>query len=311
MAGVVVIWGLGLPIGKLISAPPLVTVSLRFWISAPIVLIAARLARRSISLAILRRAALAGTVFGANLALTLAAMQHASVAVVSVVMALLPGVVLLCAGPLLHEWPTLWHVLWTMVGICGVALVILGDNDASVSVTATGVLLATGTLATFSAYHLINRRVGSTATLSPVQWMGGVTIAAAVTVTPVALLTSSPSDYREFAGADWLYLGFLILGVGIIGHAMMSWAHQFIPAGKSSLQLLAMNVIAIFAAWPIHDEPVTVVQMAGAAIVFGALAVVVATPVPAARAPDGHAVDMATDGSVSGERQTIHKGGNG
>ena len=34
MAAVVVIWGLGPPVTKLISAPPLVAVSMRFWISA-------------------------------------------------------------------------------------------------------------------------------------------------------------------------------------------------------------------------------------------------------------------------------------
>ena len=37
MLSVVVIWGLGPPVTKLITAPPLVGVSVRFWVSVPIV----------------------------------------------------------------------------------------------------------------------------------------------------------------------------------------------------------------------------------------------------------------------------------
>jgi drug/metabolite transporter (DMT)-like permease len=66
--------------------------------------------------------------------------------------------------------------------------------------------------------------------------------------------------------------------VGIVGHTMMSWAHRFIPAGRSSLILLAMNVVAIVAAWPIHDEPVTWIQAAGFVVVLGAVAAVISRP---------------------------------
>ena len=37
MLSVVIIWGLGPPVTKLITAPPLVGVSVRFWVSVPIV----------------------------------------------------------------------------------------------------------------------------------------------------------------------------------------------------------------------------------------------------------------------------------
>ena len=36
-------------------------------------------------------------------------------------------------------------------------------------------------------------------------------------VTPVALATSSWEDYGQLAGADWLYLGFVAIVVGIQG----------------------------------------------------------------------------------------------
>jgi drug/metabolite transporter (DMT)-like permease len=59
---------------------------------------------------------------------------------------------------------------------------------------------------------------------------------------------------------------------------MMSWAHRYIPAARSSLFLLAMNVVAIAAAWPIHDEPVTVVQAIGGLVVLVAVAAVLRRP---------------------------------
>ena len=262
MAAVVVIWGLGPPITKLISAPPLVSVSVRFWISAPVVWAIAYASGRRVTWDVLRRTALAGVFFGVNLVFVFSALQHASVAVIAVVQALQPAVVLLVAGPWLGERATRWHVLWTVVGLAGVALVILGGNRA-VSGDSTGLMFAVAAMLTFTAYYLINRRVRSTTTVDALQWMAGVTLFAGLTITPVALVVSSPDDYRQLAGADWIYLAFIAGAVGIVGHTMMSWVHKFTPASRSSLYLLAMNVVAIGVAWPIHDEPVTMLQALG------------------------------------------------
>ena len=128
MAAVVVIWGLGPPITKLISAPALVSVSVRFWISIPILWLLAYVTGRRMSVGILRATALAGALFGINLAFVFTALQHASVAVIAVIQALQPGVVLIVAGRWLGEQATRWHVSWTVVGVGGVAVVILGGR---------------------------------------------------------------------------------------------------------------------------------------------------------------------------------------
>ena len=131
---------------------------------------------------------------------------------------------------------------------------------------------------TFTGYYLINRRARSTTPISPMEWMCGVTLFAGIFITPIALATSSLDDYRQLAGADWIYLLFVAVVVGIVGHTMMSWAHRFIPAARSSLILLAMNVVAIAAAWPIHDEPVTLVQATGGIVVLVAVTAVLSRP---------------------------------
>ncbi len=295
MVLVVVIWGLGPPVTKLISAPPLVGVSVRFWLSIPITWAIVYATGRRMSREVLWRTALPGALFGANLAFVFTALHHTSVAVLSVIQALQPGVVLLVAGPFLGERPTRWHVAWTAVGVVGVAVVVLGGSP-EVRGDALGFVLGVSSMLTFTAYYLLNRRVRATTSIDAMQWMAGITFFAGLTITPLALATASPGDYGQLAGVDWLYLAFVAGIVGIVGHTMMSWAHGYIPASRSSLSLLAMNVVAISAAWPLHDEPVTLVQALGGGIVLGAVAAVVSRPagmtVGAPPVPSGGEVDV-------------------
>jgi drug/metabolite transporter (DMT)-like permease len=289
MVAVVVIWGLGPPITKLISAPPLVGVSVRFWVSVPLVWIATYAMGGRVTKEVLRRTWLPGALFGINLAFVFSALQHSSVAVLAVIQTLQPGVVLIVAGWWLGERATSWHVGWTVVGVLGVAVAILG-GDPDVRGSATGILFGVASMLTFTGYYLINRRTRATTPISPMEWMCGVTLFAGLFITPIALATNSLDDYRQLDGADWLYLGFVAIVVGIVGHTLMSWAHRFLPAARSSLFLLAMNIVAIAAAWPIHDEPITPLQGVGAVIVLLAVAAVLSRPasvrmVPARPAP--------------------------
>jgi drug/metabolite transporter (DMT)-like permease len=277
MLAVVVIWGLGPPVTKLITAPPLVGVSVRFWVSVPLVWIATYVMGGRVTKEVLRRTWLPGALFGINLAFVFSALQHSSVAVLAVIQTLQPGVVLIIAGFWLGERATMWHIGWTAVGVLGVVVAILG-GDPEVRGSAIGIVFGVASMLTFTGYYLINRRTRATTPISPMEWMCGVTLFAGLFITPIALATSSVDDYRQLDGADWLYLGFVAIVVGIVGHTLMSWAHRFIPAARSSLLLLAMNIVAIAAAWPIHDEPVTLVQAGGAVIVLVAVAAVLSRP---------------------------------
>jgi drug/metabolite transporter (DMT)-like permease len=277
MLSVVVIWGLGPPVTKLITAPPLVAVSMRFWVSVPIVWAVTYAMGGRVTKEVLRRTWLPGALFGINLAFVFSALQHSSVAVLAVIQTLQPGIVLLVAGRWLGERATGWHISWTAVGVMGVVVAILG-GDPEVRGSAIGILFGVASMLSFTGYYLINRRARSTTPISPMEWMCGVTLFAGLFITPLALATNSLDDYGQLAGADWLYLGFVAIVVGIVGHTMMSWAHGYIPAARSSLFLLAMNVVAIGAAWPIHDEPITWLQALGGLVVLIAVAAVLSRP---------------------------------
>ena len=143
MAAVVVIWGLGPPVTKLISAPPLVAVSMRFWISVPLVWAVMYATGGRVTKEVLRRTALAGALFGVNLAFVFAALHHSSVAVLAVIQTLQPGVVLLVAGKWLGERATGWHISWTAVGVLGVVVAILGGKP-EVRGDALGIVFGVG-----------------------------------------------------------------------------------------------------------------------------------------------------------------------
>jgi drug/metabolite transporter (DMT)-like permease len=277
MLVVMVVYGLGAPIMKLISAPPLVAASVRLWLALPLLGCLTYASGRRVSLAMLRQTALAGLLFGMNLAAVFAALQRASVAIVSVILALQPGIVLVVGARWLGERATRWHIMWTAVGILGVAVVVAG-GDPELRGDGLGLLLAVCTLLTYTAYYLLNRRHRAAEGIGALQWMFGVTLFASLFFVPVVLVTTSVADFGQLGGTDWLYLGIAVCGQGILGHTLMSWVHRFVPAGRSSLFLLGMNVVAVAAAWPIHGETVTIVQALGGAVVLGAVAAVIARP---------------------------------
>jgi drug/metabolite transporter (DMT)-like permease len=277
LAGVILLWGLGPPISKLISAPPIVIASTRFWVSVPILFAITYAAGLRVTRQTLRHTWLAGSLFGMNMVFVFVALQHASVAVLSVLMALQPGVMLIVAGRWLGERPTRWHVGWTAVGFVGVCIVVLG-NSPDVEMDAIGVLAGVVSLLTFTGYYIRNRIVRTSVDIHPLEWMSGSTLFSALAVTPVAIAFTRPGDYAMLDGVDWIYLIYVAGIVGILSHTLMSWVHKFIPATRSSFFLLGMTVVAVLAAWPINGEPFTLQQVLGGLIVLGAVAAVLSRP---------------------------------
>ena len=281
MGLVIVLWGLGPPFTKMISAPPLVGASIRYWIVLPLVWAICYATGNRMSWRIIRITALAGVFFGLNQAFIFAALPHVTISVISVILAMSPGVVLLLAGPMLGERPTRWHIVWTLVGLIGVTIVLLGGG-ADVEASAFGLLMTIGALLGFTFFYVITRRVlsGTTADapVNPFQWMAGTTLTGAAVVTTMAVATMGVEDYRQFGGPDWWYMILVAIGVGVVSHTLMTWCHKHIAASRSSLYILGMHVVAIGTAWPLHDEPMTVLQVLGALVVLGAVAAVVSLP---------------------------------
>lgn len=277
MAFVILVWGLGPPVSKLITAPAVISVLYRFWLSVPLLYVLAAWRGVRPTWESVRHAWLAGAAFGINLVFVFLTVNEGAVAVLSVFAALQPGMILLVAGPFLGERPTLWHVAWTFVGIAGTAIVVAAGGDGF-EVSAKAILYAATSQIFFIVYFLLTKRERSRHDIDAVQWMAGVVLWAAIAVTPWALATSSSQDYRAIGGNDWIWLAIIIVFTGGLGHIMMAWVHRFVDASRSSLYLLSMNIVAIVAAWIIHDEPLTAAQILGGVVVFVAVAAVISRP---------------------------------
>lgn len=277
LAGIILFWGLGPTVSKLIEAPSVISVLYRFWMSVPLMWLLATVTGSRPTLGSVRRAAWAGAAFGINLVFVFLAINEAAVAVLSAVVALQPGFILVLAGPLLGERATRWHIGWTVVGMAGTAIVVLaGGPSFDVTPLAVGYALAAQLF--FTAYFMITKKVRSTHDIDPIQWMFGVVLFAALAVTPVAVATSSRGDYRAIDGNDWIWLALIIVFTGGLGHILMTWVHRFVDATRSSLYLLLMHPVVIISAWIIHDEPLTVTQMTGGLVLLGAVAAVISRP---------------------------------
>ncbi len=277
MAVIILFWGLGPPVSKLITAPSVIAVLYRFWLSVPVLYLLAKFTGHRLSMDTIKRTAFAGAAFGINLVFVFLTINEAAIAVLSVIAALQPGMILLIAGRYLGERPTAWHVLWTIVGVGGTVVVVLGGGKAF-EVSGLAIIYSLISQLFFTFYFVETKRVRSRIQIDSIEWMAGVTLFAALTVTPWALLTSTREDYLAVGGLDWLWLAFIIIFTGGLGHVLMAWVTKYIDASRSSLYLLSMNIVAIGAAWLIHDEPLSLLQLLGGAIVFAAVGAVVSRP---------------------------------
>lgn len=274
---VVLSWGAGPVITKLISVPPVLGVMIRFGLSVPLLFGLLAMRRKKLARSTLVRAALPGMAFGVNLIFVFAALQEATVAVLSVSMTLQPALLLLLAGPLFGERPTLAHVCWTLIGIGGAATVVLGAGD-ELQASPLGIGLSVASVAIFSVYFILTRQARSTIDIDPFEWMTAInlwSLFAAVVASPFLL---ERDDFSQLDLTDLFWLVVLAYLTGVFGHVLMSWVHGYIEAARSSLYLLAMNLVAVTLAWPVHDEPITWIQVIGGIVVLGSVAAVIRLP---------------------------------
>jgi drug/metabolite transporter (DMT)-like permease len=277
---IVLLYGAGLSLTKLISTSPLVAVTVRMWLAAPILLLItlsrhARIDRRTFGFAFI-----GGMLVTANLLFAFVAVHRTSVATVAVIQAMQPGVVLVAATPLLGERANASTILWTIVGAGGATVVVLGGAH-ELQGDLLGLLAAVASMFAFVGFTMMNRWARSRTQVDPVTWMTAVTMGGAIVLAPIALLGSSVADFREIGLADLLCIAFLAIPVAVFGHTLLAWAQRFMHAVRSSLVLLGVNVVATIVAWPINGERVTWTQVAGGAVVTAAIyAVISRRPAP-------------------------------
>lgn len=281
VVAVVVIWGTGGVLAKSVTAPGLALAFWRLWLAVPIMFVLLAVLGRRLTPSALRTAAPGGVLFGLHMALFFSSLQLTSVAIVTVIAALQPALVLLVAGRMFGERVSRRDIASTVVAIVGVSLVVLG-SPGSVETSALGTVLSVLNVFAFTAYFLVSKRTRSS--LDALEYLTGAVVVAALVVTPVALLSNV--DLGAVGGTDWAWIAVIVVLPGATGHGVMNWAHRYVDVSVSSLLMLAGPVVSAVAAWLALDERLTIVQVLGAGVVVASLAVIVrSSPEPVEVAP--------------------------
>ena len=240
----------------------------RLWMGTAVMLVALLATGRRLTPATLRRAAPAGVLFGANLALFFTALKLTSVTDVLIVAALQPPLTLLVAGPLFGERVTAQDWIWTGVSLAGAVVVIVGSSGTP-QWSLKGDLFAVGALFAWSTYWVVSKRVRRV--VPAFEYISAVTLVAALVVTPVALLSGQSFHVRW---QDWLWLVVFVAGAQG-GHTLLAWSHAQVDVSVSSLLVLAEPVISPVAALIILGEPLPALSIAGGLVTVLAVAMVI------------------------------------
>lgn len=261
-------WGLGNVMARFIAlSGPSLSFD-RQWFGAAYTLALVASTGRRLTWAAIRASVPGGVAFGLNQLLFFTAVKHTAVTNATIIAALQPALLLCVVGRFFGERVRAVDVLATVTAMAGTAVVVLGGRGAGGD-HLSGDLLAGAALVMWAAYFVASKRTRRR--LGTIEYQAALTLVAAVTVTPVALIYGS-TLWSGWGTAGWVVL--LALGPGG-GHYLMNWAHEHISLSLASLLTLATPVVTMAAAAAILGDHISAGQILGTAVVIGSLTVVI------------------------------------
>lgn len=270
VAVAVTAWGFGPLLVNGISASATTVVFWRMWVAQPVMIGMAYLTGGRMSWGLLRRSFITGVCFAATIMLGFTSFRETSIVNATLIPALQPALILLVAGRLFGERRTRTELGFAALALGGAVVVVLGASSDGASLY--GDMLAVGNLVLFTVYFLLSKHHRNQ-DVHTWSWIASVFLVAAVCVTPWCLLTSH--DLGGMVGTDWLWLVLLVLGPGVVGHGLMTWAHAHLDVTLTSLLSLGNPVISTIGAWAIFSQALSLSQVAGAIVVLIALGAIV------------------------------------
>ena len=240
----------------------------RLWVGAVAMVVIYTLRGGRLRARLLWTALPAGVAFAADIALFFTAVKHTTVANATMISALQPALVLFVAGPMFGERVRSTDVAWTGIALVGVVIVVFGSSTEP-SWSPFGDLLAVACLFAWTAYFVFGKRARES--LGAVEFVTAMSVVAFGAVAVVAL--ASGHDLSVPDGGTWAVIFALGIGTGGIGHFLINWAHGHVPLVLTSLLTLLIPVVAMAGAALLLGEGVVALQIVGAVVVLGALAV--------------------------------------
>lgn len=181
------------------------------------------------------------------------------------------------AGPLLGERLRPRIAVAGLLGVAGVALLVL---RADARLDALGLLAAAGGAASMATGVVLTKRWGRPVSLFAfTSWQ---LVAGGLVLLPVALAVEGPPP--TLTAENLLGFAWLATGGTAIAYALWFRGIGRLPATQVSLLAILSPVVATFAGWLTLGETLTPTQVTGALTVTGALVLGQTTPRPAAPA---------------------------
>ncbi len=124
----------------------------------------------------------------------------------------------------------------------------------------------------WTVYFIQVKRVRSTGVHSW-SFIACVFMVASCIAIPWGLIASD--DLHAIGGRDWLMIALTVIGPGLVGHGLMTWAQRHLDITVASLLTLANPVISATGAWWIYNEALQPLQLLSSVVVLIALACIV------------------------------------
>jgi len=264
-------WGFGPLIVRGIHASAASIIVFRFAFAVPVMIAIAYLAGGRLSLAVFRQALGPGVLFALSTMASFSSYKTTSIALATLIPAVQPALILFVASRLFGERLPARRVVCAVAALSGVFGVVLASGNTS-GTAMRGNLLALANLFLWTAYFVQVKRVRSTDTHSWAFLAAVFTVASCVAI-PWGL--AAATDIHAIGGTDWLLLGLTVVGPGLMGHGLMTWAQRHLDMTVASLLTLGAPVISATGAWLIFDEKLRALQGFFAAAVLVALAGIV------------------------------------
>ena len=255
---------------------------------APLALTRHRAALARLTARELRLAALAGLFLAAHFALWIASLERTTVASSVVLVTTTPLWVGLLSPLFLREPLTRRLALGIALALAGGVIVGLGGaggTHAAAGAAPGGALL--GDLMALSGawmmagYLMAGRRLRAGLTLVPYVF---VVYGIAAALLTVAMAATGRSLFG-LAPATYLWLALLALVPQLLGHSSFNWALRYLPAAFVAVALLGEPVGSSALAFGLLHEVPTPLELGGAALILGGIAVAALGAAPATAQP--------------------------
>jgi drug/metabolite transporter (DMT)-like permease len=264
-----VAWGFSAVIIDLTPATALVIVFWRLWIATALLLALTHATGRRMSWDVWRAGAIPGVLLCGDMAFFFSAVQHTSVAEVTIINALQPAFVILIARPLFGERIGRAVGALTALAMAAVSAVVLAGGLPN-SHHLTGDLLATGSMLTWTGYWLTSKRARET--VEALEFTTAVTLAAALVVTPIVFLFGKDPAHVHTGAWVWIVLLAIVPGSG---HLLINWAHRFVDVSLSSVVVATNPVVAVIGAAAILHQHLNGFQVLAGVVALIAIVLVV------------------------------------